>query len=193
METGLRTGELIGSTWDCIDWEKRTLTVNRTLEFRYKQTEWRAGPPKTVTSYRTIPLTKRAYDILLAVHASKEFRKQSPRLNQTLAYTDRCTGQNSTLVMTDLVFISFRTGKPSKNSSFDTHLYKICDENGIKRFCMHALRHTYATRAIKSGMQPKVLQKLLGYASIQTTMDKYVHVIDDSLTAGVWQFEASRM
>ena len=58
---------------------------------------------------------------------------------------------------------------------------------------MHALRHTYATRAIENGMQPNVLQKLLGHASIQTTMDKYVHVTDDSLTAGVRQFEASRM
>ena len=58
---------------------------------------------------------------------------------------------------------------------------------------MYALRHTYATRAIENGIQPKVLQKLLGHASIQTTMDKYVHVTDDSLTAGVRQFEASRM
>ena len=58
---------------------------------------------------------------------------------------------------------------------------------------MYALRHTYATCAIENGIQPKVLQKLLGHASIQTTMDKYVHVTDDSLTAGVWQFEASRM
>lgn len=58
---------------------------------------------------------------------------------------------------------------------------------------MHALRHTYDTRAIESGMQPKVLQKLLGHASIQTTMDKYVHVTDDSLTTGVRQFEAVRM
>ena len=114
-------------------------------------------------------------------------------LDQTLTYVDRRTGQNSTLVMRNLVFINFRTGEPSKNSSYDTHLYKICDENGIKRFCMHTLRHTYATRAIESGMQPKVLQKLLGHASIQTTMDKYVHVMDDSLVAGVRQFEANKM
>ena len=36
-----------------------------------------------------------------------------------------------------------RTGEPAKNSSYDTHLYKLCDEAGINRFCMHALRHTY--------------------------------------------------
>ena len=38
--------------------------------------------------------------------------------------------------------------KPAKNSSYDTHLYKLCDEAGIEHFCMHALRHTYATREI---------------------------------------------
>ena len=85
----------------------------------------------------------------------------------------------------DLIFINWRTGEPAKNSSYDTHLYKLCDEAGIKRFCMHALRHTYATRAIESGMQPKVLQKLLGHASIQTTMDRYVHVTNDSMLKAV--------
>ena len=93
--------------------------------------------------------------------------------------------------MRDLVFINYRTGEPAKNSSYDTRLYKLCDEAKIKRFCMHALRHTYATRAIESGMQPKVLQKLLGHASIKTTMDRYVHVTDTSLTNAVKQFERS--
>ena len=54
LETGLRTGEVIGLTWDAIDWKARTLTVNKTLEFRHKQKVWRAGPPKTQQSYRTI-------------------------------------------------------------------------------------------------------------------------------------------
>lgn len=188
LETGLRTGEMIGLTWDAIDWEKRTLTVNKTLEFRYKQDEWRAGPPKTESSYRTIPLTDTAYDILREIYDTREYRNESEGLSTVLIFMDRKTGQKRKLVMCDLVFINWRTGMPAKNSSYDTHLYKLCDDAGIKRFCMHALRHTYATRAIESGMQPKVLQKLLGHASSKTTMDRYVHVTDDSMQKAVAQF-----
>ena len=191
LETGLRTGEMIGLTWDVIDWEKRTLTVNKTLEYRHKQGCWRAGPPKTQQSYRTIPLTAKAYSILEMVASRARERKESEMLNQTLEYIDRRTGKTSTLIMRDLVFINFRTGEPAKNSSYDTHLYKLCDEVGIKRFSMHALRHTYATRAIERGVQPKVLQKLLGHASIKTTMDKYVHVTDESLSQAIKQFEGT--
>lgn len=189
LETGLRTGEMIGLTWDAIDWENKTLTVNKTLEYRHDRGYWRAGPPKTQQSYRTIPLTAKAYEILERVSYGKQFRKESETLSQVLEYIDRITGKTSRLVMRDLVFVNWRTGEPAKNSSYDTHLYKLCDEAEIKRFCMHALRHTYATRAIESGMQPKILQKLLGHASIKTTMDRYVHVTDESMLKAVQQFE----
>ena len=189
LETGLRTGEMIGLTWDAIDFQNRTLTVNKTLEYRHKQHFWRAGPPKTQQSYRTIPLTSHAYDILKQLYSQASERKESELLNSTLEYMDRRTGETASLCMRDLVFINWRTGEPAKNSSYDTHLYKLCDEAGIKHFCMHALRHTYATRAIESGMQPKVLQKLLGHASIKTTMDRYVHVTNDSMSKAVLQFE----
>lgn len=192
LETGLRTGEVIGLTWDAIDWDKRTLTVNKTMEFRHKQHEWRAGPPKTKTSYRTIPLTDTAYQILWNLYLGREYRKESPELDKVLTYIDRRTAKQATLHMRDLVFINYRTGMPAKNSSYDTHLYKLCDKAGLEHFCMHALRHTYATRAIESGMQPKVLQKLLGHASIKTTMDRYVHVTDDTLFQAVHQFQNAR-
>ena len=189
LETGLRTGEMIGLTWDAIDFEKRTLTVNKTLEFRHGEQYWRAGPPKTQHSYRTIPLTDRAYEILKEIKDKRPWQKESPLLSQTLEYIDRRTGAISRLVMRDLVFINWRTGEPAKNSSYDTHLYKLCDEAGIEKFCMHALRHTYATRAIECGVQPKVLQKLLGHASIKTTMDRYVHVTAESLDYAIKQFQ----
>ena len=193
LETGLRTGEMIGLTWDAIDFQNRTLTVNKTLEYRHKQHFWRAGPPKTQQSYRTIPLTDQAYEILKGIWNSRPERKESPTLDKTLEYIDRRTGVSSRLVMCDLVFINWRTGESAKNSSYDTHLYKLCDEAGIEKFCMHALRHTYATRAIECGVQPKVLQKLLGHASIKTTMDRYVHVTSESLDQAVRQFESGRV
>ena len=95
--------------------------------------------------------------------------------------------------MRDLVFINYRTGAPAKNSSYDTHLYKLCDEAGIKRLGMHALRHTYATRAVECGMQPKILQQLLGHRSIKTTMDRYVHTTTDSLEKAIEQFQSSNV
>ena len=193
LETSLRTGEMIGLTRDAIDFEKRTLTVNKTLEFRHGEQYWRAGPPKTQQSYRTIPLTDRAYEILKEIKDKRPWQKKSPLLSQTLEYIDRRTGAISRLVMRDLVFINWRTGELTKNSSYDTHLYKLCGEAGIEKFCMHALRHTYATRAIECGVQPKVLQKLLGHASIKTTMDRYVHVTSEFLDQTVRQFESGRV
>lgn len=128
---------------------------------------------------------------LIIGYAERDTRKESEVLSQKLEYMDRRTGEKKYLVMKDLVFINWRTGEPTKNSSYDTHLYKMCDEAGIKRFCMHALRHTYATRAIERGVPPKVLQQLLGHASIKTTMDRYVHVTDESMSAAIRQFEAA--
>lgn len=191
LETGLRTGELIGLTFDNIDWENHTLSVTKTLEYRHGNGYWRAGPPKTKTSYRTIPLTDRAYEILKSCYDERNFRYEAEFLNKDLEYTDLFTGEKHHLHLKDLVFINYRTGAPSKNSSYDTHLYKLCDEAGIERFCMHALRHTYATRAIEQGMPPKVLQKLLGHANLSTTMDRYVHVTDDSLSEAVKNFNSS--
>ena len=45
----------------------------------------------------------------------------------------------------------------------------------------HTMRHTFATHALKNGMQMKTLQKILGHSKITTTMDLYSHVLEDTM------------
>ena len=51
----------------------------------------------------------------------------------------------------------------------------------FEMFSPHCFRHTFATRAIENGMQPKTLQRILGHGSLQMTMDLYCHVTDETL------------
>lgn len=160
LQTGLRTGELIGLKWSDIDFEKRTLSVNRSMEYRYKVGEWRIGEPKSKSGYRTIPLTDEAIRIL-------KLQKEKNKEIKVIPFE-----------WSEYVFLC-RKGTPVKNSTYDTALFKICDKVGIDRFSMHILRHTFATRCIEGGMRPKTLQKILGHSNISITMNLYVHVTED--------------
>lgn len=83
----------------------------------------------------------------------------------------------------------FRSLPEVRNRLADAHLYKLCDKAGIRHFCMHALRHTFATRAIEAGVDPYILQKILGHSSVKTTMDRYVHVTDDAMELAIAKFQ----
>lgn len=117
LETGLRTAELIGLTWDSINWKKHTLTISKSLEYRHSQGYRRTGPPKAKKSYHTIPLTDMAYSVLKSCYDERNSRKESDLLSQVLEYTDSRTGEKKCLVMRDLVIVNWRTGEPAKNSS----------------------------------------------------------------------------
>ncbi|MGN0271177.1 MAG: tyrosine-type recombinase/integrase [Lachnospiraceae bacterium] len=160
LQTGLRTGELIGLKWSDIDFENRTMKIERTMEYRYKVGEWRVGPPKNKSGYRTIPLTDEAIRILENQRSKNKSLKLVP------------------MEWKDIVFLC-RKGTPVKNSTYDTGLFKYCDRVGIPRFSMHVLRHTFATRCIEGGMKPKTLQKILGHSNIGITMNLYVHITED--------------
>lgn len=109
LETGLRTGEMIGLTWDAVDLEKRTLTVNKTLEYRYDLHTWRAGPPKTPDSYRTIPLTHRAVEILEECLAEREGKKLPPPSRRS---SPIWTGAGARRPICICVILSLSTGVP---------------------------------------------------------------------------------
>ena len=187
-ETGLRTGEMVGLTWDSVDLKKKTITIDKALEYRHSRGTWEAGPPKTTAGYREIPLTSKAYNILARLYDARNYRYEAPELDTQLEFKDKLTGEIRYLDMKDLVFVN-RKGMPTKNSSYDTHLYKLCDEAGIKRISMHVLRHSFATRAIEREVQPKTLQELLGHASLMVTMQTYVHVTEDTKNQAIKQFE----
>ena len=63
LQTGLRTGEMVGLKWSDIDFEKRTMCVKRTME--YRDGEWRTNDPKSKNGIRDIPLTQEAVSILM--------------------------------------------------------------------------------------------------------------------------------
>lgn len=160
LQTGLRTGEMIGLKWSDIDFENRVMHIQRSMEYRYKVGEWRIGEPKSKSGYRDINLTDEAVAIL---KNQKEKLKSLKVINMEFK---------------DFVFLC-RKGEPTKNSAYDTSLLKICDKAGIDRFSMHVLRHTFATRCIEGGMRPKTLQVILGHSNVSITMNLYVHVTDD--------------
>nr|DAH52071.1 MAG TPA: Integrase [Caudoviricetes sp.] len=63
--------------------------------------------------------------------------------------------------------------------------YPMLDRLGIKRKTPHATRHTYATRAVKEGLPPEFLQKIIGHADYSTTANIYTHLDPDTLVAAV--------
>lgn len=152
--------ELVALKWEDIDFQNKTLKIQRSMEYRYSVGEWRIGEPKSKSGYRTIPLTDEAIDIL----------KRQKEKNKKIKIIS--------LEWSEFVFLC-RKGTPIKNSTYDTALFKICDKAQIPRFSMHVLRHTFATRCIEGGMKPKTLQIILGHSNIGITMNLYVHTTEE--------------
>lgn len=173
LDTGLRVGELMGLTWNDVDFKKRVLHVRHTLCYFRKDGKYihEMHDTKTMNSRRTIPLTQRAYDAL----KQQKVQKFQIRLNGKIAPEG----------FEDLVFVT-RNNRPTQQFLVQEcmlltikHIQKTNPEYEV--FSPHSFRHTFATRAIENGMQPKTLQKILGHASLQMTMDLYCHVTEDTL------------
>lgn len=170
LQTGLRTGELVGLKWEDLDFENRKIHISRSMEFRYGYQEFKIGEPKSKHGYRTVPMTQIAYDLLKIKESQKDTRYVCDEKYK------------------DFVFLC-RKGSPVKNSTYDTALYKLTEKAGIDHFSMHTLRHTFATRCIEAGMRPKTLQEILGHANIGVTMNLYVHNTEEEKEKEIKKFE----
>lgn len=171
LQEGFRTSEVIGLLWSNVDFEKREITIDRTLEYRYSTKAWRWETPKTKNGCRTVKMTRVTYDML------KELREKPSNVTKDTPEEFR-----------DLVFIN-RTGFPTKNSTYDAALVKRCEMAGIKKISMHSLRHTMATRFCEQPMPNyKFLSKMLGHSSIKITLDLYVHLDEETKIEAIEAF-----
>lgn len=174
LNTGMRIGEILGLTWDCVDFESGIIHVEKTLCYLPNNGKaiYEFHVPKTKAGKRNIPMSKQVREVL------KEQREWVKDVN---------TRFNPQAEFEDLVFIS-KTNHPLHESNIRTAILYLVDRinevnptEKFERFTPHCLRHTFATNCIAKGMRPKTLQKLLGHNSLQMTMDLYCHVLDETL------------
>lgn len=151
INSGLRIGEICALKWADIDLTNGVLHVTKTLQRIYTEneeskTEIIITAPKTPTSVREVPLSKRILSIINTFHA----RNAS---HYVLTNTEHYMEPRS-----------FR------------RFYKIfLKENNIRELHFHCLRHTFATRCIEGGADYKCVSEILGHATINTTLNMYVH------------------
>lgn len=180
LETGLRAGEIGGLQWDDIDFDNKVIYVQRTILQDAQKGGFYFGEPKTNKSKRKIPLTNEAVSILNNQRLiQNKLKKRSKNWNND---------------WDGLVFTTIN-GNPVGSSTFRSMMIRIVKNINLDRQCnaenevyeefqhcyMHSLRHTFATRCIENGVQPKTLQKILGHSTLSTTMDLYVHVTDEQI------------
>ena len=158
LETGMRVGETLALTWDDIDWDRRAVTIGKTLVRLSGATNdiFVQPSPKSKSSKRTIPLSDKALDIL-------DRLSESARGSKYVFYDNR------------------NRGKPCTYDQLRFHLQGACKQADVPYKGNHAFRHTFATNCYNRGCNVKVLSKLLGHADVAITYNIYIHLYGDAL------------
>lgn len=157
--TGLRRGELLALEWSDIDFENRTLRVDRTLVRIAGQLSTQS--PKTKKSRRMITLDPHTIEIL-----------KSWRLKQKKILFKNGAGKS------ELVF-SNSSGGYLMESRLRDELRKFLRKHGLPLITVHGLRHTHASILFEAGVEAKQIADRLGHSRIQTTLDMYTHINDN--------------
>ncbi len=153
LYTGLRLGELLALTWNDIDLENAVLSVTKSCH------DGKIGDgtygritdsPKTLSSQRKIPLPKQLVVILRQ-------------------YKQKCRYE----------LVISKQGKGVLVRTYQRQYAKLLEKLGIEHKGFHALRHTFATRALECGMDVKALSEILGHKNPMVTLNRYVHSMFD--------------
>ncbi len=153
--TGLRIGELLGLEWSDISDDYRILTISKTV-YRGKDEngEWQLciDDPKTASSYRCIPLPEHIADRLYTL------REKS----------------NSKFIVQN------KKGERMSIRSYQYIFEKITEKAGVRKLNFHAIRHTFATRALENGVDIKTLSEIMGHKNTSVTLNRYAHSMMDT-------------
>ena len=151
LYSGLRIGELMALTWENIDFTEGLLSVTQSCHDGWGEGGYEKliEAPKTKTSARVVPLPKQIIGVL------KKAKRES--------FGKYVIGGDS--------LVSVR----SYQRTFELLLKKL----QIPHRGFHALRHTFATRALECGMDVKTLSEILGHKNPTVTLNRYVHSLMD--------------
>jgi integrase len=156
--TGARRGEALGLRWEDLDVEAATITIRRALV--PLGADVLISEPKTTRGRRTIALDPATFAALKA-HAARQADERSA----CDAWTE-----------TGYIFTT-EEGRPLDphriSKAFERHLRAAA----LPRIPLHGLRHTYATLALSSGVNPRIVSGRLGHSTVALTLDIYSHVL----------------
>lgn len=162
MFTGMRIGELIGLTWDCVDFENGVICVKKQLlRPRVKGEGYTYGTLKN-DKPRTITPANAVMDMLRA----HKRRQAQQRLLAGSAWDD---GGFPGLVFTN------ELGGHLCHNHISKQLDKALEAAGIPKHRFHDLRHTYAVNSLRAGDDIKTVQENLGHHTAAFTLDMYAH------------------
>lgn len=149
LYTGIRLGELLALTWGDIDFNKKYLYIKKTSYTlrKDKKKVFIVESPKTKKSNRVIPLPDKLINLLLIY-----------KNNSSCEY-----------------IIHTRTKTMVETRSYQRTFESVLSKCKIKHYNFHALRHTFATRALELGMDIKTLSEILGHTNVAITLNRYAH------------------
>jgi integrase len=165
LTSGMRKGEILGLQWDDVDTKQGIVSVKRTAVWAQRNL-YLKDMPKTESSIRSIQIPEQTSKAL------KRWQLACPAnpLN--------------------LVFPSPKTNGILYPNSLDKAFQKSVRNAGVPMISFHGLRHTFATTLLANNVNPKVVQEMLGHATIKTTMDTYSHVLPNMQRSAAEQLGA---
>ena len=181
LATGMRCGEMLALRWSCIDLDKGTLRVVRSVE--RSKTGLRVKEPKNDSSTRTITIDSDLCD-LLRTHRTEQkalaLKLGTPYPADCLVFPcviKRPQGRQPKDGIVNPEVDFNRVQDPVTTSKEFT---RVARGAGFVGFSMHGLRHTHATQLLINGESLHVVSKRLGHSTPVITMTTYAHVLKNA-------------